>query len=94
MQQGAQEDIDLDTICGHTKACEVQTYIEIPITIKVIRSKEHVQVAHGMNDDEDNEEDGGACESQAVVGKDDVLLAEDSAANLTKHAENAIKAGA
>merc|ERR1719149_543445 len=58
MQQGTDCDVLLNNIGFKTESRSIQTHVEVSVTVEVIRTKEDVEIANGMDDDENKEEHG------------------------------------
>mmetsp|Transcript_11834 Transcript_11834/g.15998 ORF Transcript_11834/g.15998 Transcript_11834/m.15998 type:complete len:284 (-) Transcript_11834:413-1264(-) len=85
MQGNGQDNVLLHNIGGQSESCPVQAHVEVTISIEVIGSLEHMEVAHGMDDEEDEQEDGAASQAHAVVGYLDVCRREDGGTCLVQH---------
>ena len=58
VQQCCQQNTYLDNVGAETETCPVQPDIEVAITIEIIWTKEDMEVANSVDNDE-NEEDHG-----------------------------------
>mmetsp|Transcript_150851 Transcript_150851/g.366388 ORF Transcript_150851/g.366388 Transcript_150851/m.366388 type:complete len:343 (-) Transcript_150851:1566-2594(-) len=82
VQQDGQNEVLFHNVGGQTEASPVQAYVEVAVTIEVIRPFENVKVAHRMDDDENQEEYCAPRQAAAVVGKLDVGHGENSRTGL------------
>ena len=57
---------DLYYVCRKPESCPVQAHIEVAITIEVIWTSKHVEVANSRDDHEKNAEDGTVCQPEAI----------------------------
>mmetsp|Transcript_102858 Transcript_102858/g.296188 ORF Transcript_102858/g.296188 Transcript_102858/m.296188 type:complete len:378 (-) Transcript_102858:755-1888(-) len=90
MQENRQGDVLFDDICGQTKACPVETHIKIAIPVEIIRAFEHMQIADGVDHDEQDQKNGAASEALPVVGHFQVGGREDSRADLVQYRDKQI----
>jgi len=58
MQQGTDCDVLLNNIGFKTESRSIQTHVEVSVTVEVIRPEEDMEIANGMDDDENKEEHG------------------------------------
>merc|ERR1740130_18923 len=88
VQQCTDSDVLLDDVGFKTESRSIQTHVEVSIPVEVIRTKEDMEIANGMDDDENKEEHGGPGEARAVICENDVLLSKDSEDDLLQETKN------
>merc|ERR1712118_384287 len=67
MQHGTEKDVLLYNVGWKSKACPIQTNIEVPITVEIIGTSKNMEVADGMNHHEQDEENGTACQTDTIT---------------------------
>mmetsp|Transcript_54684 Transcript_54684/g.171694 ORF Transcript_54684/g.171694 Transcript_54684/m.171694 type:complete len:633 (+) Transcript_54684:173-2071(+) len=85
VQDDGEEDVLLDDVGGEAEAGPVQADVEVAVAVEVVGPFEDVQVSHGVDDNEDKQENGTAGEAVAVVGDLDVGGGEDGGTRLVQH---------
>jgi len=58
MEQGTDCNVLFNNIGFKTESRSIQTHIEVSVSVEVIRPKEDMEIANGMDDDKDEEEHG------------------------------------
>eukprot|EP00971_Amphidinium_carterae_P008288 163605-Amphidinium_carterae.1 len=88
MKQRAKQNILLNDVGLEAEATPIEAHVEVAIAIEIIRAKENVEIANGMNDDENEQEHGGASKPEAVVGELQIVLTKDGEENLLHEAKH------
>mmetsp|Transcript_89857 Transcript_89857/g.279647 ORF Transcript_89857/g.279647 Transcript_89857/m.279647 type:complete len:261 (+) Transcript_89857:239-1021(+) len=72
VHQDAEDQVLLHEVGGQPEAGPIQTHVEVTVAIEVVGALEDVEVADGVDDDEDQEEDRAPRQADAVAGDLDV----------------------
>jgi len=58
MEQSTDCNVLFNNISFKTESRSIQTYIEVSVTVEVVRPEEDMEIANGMDDDENKKEHG------------------------------------
>mmetsp|Transcript_13542 Transcript_13542/g.34069 ORF Transcript_13542/g.34069 Transcript_13542/m.34069 type:complete len:533 (+) Transcript_13542:299-1897(+) len=82
VQEPGQQHVLLDDVGVEPEARPVQAHVEVAVPVEVIRAQEHVQVAHSVHNQEEDQEERAPGQADTVVGELDVAGEEDGAEDL------------